>query len=147
MTSRAAFDSILFIFSLAAGLGGPDLQLITMAAVAWSLPAEQRADTVARVRASLAGMTFFRGSPLPDADLESVAAKLEASAYETARVQGTTTTGNRPLAETLQVGLGPSRGDPAAGTHAHVHITAPPRTPRTPLIAPLPSRRRPTSTS
>ncbi|RMZ56137.1 hypothetical protein APUTEX25_004561, partial [Auxenochlorella protothecoides] len=47
----------------------------------WSLTAEQRADTVARIRANMASMAFFAKTPLNDAELSAAAAKLEAKAY------------------------------------------------------------------
>lgn len=68
----------------------------------WSLTAEQRADTVARIRANMASMAFFAKTPLNDAELSAEAAKLEAKAYAVAGVQGTVTNCHRPHAETLQ---------------------------------------------
>ncbi|KAK2079896.1 hypothetical protein QBZ16_002291 [Prototheca wickerhamii] len=73
-----------------------------MASGPWSLTAEQRAETVSRIRANMASMAFFRNTPMSEETLTEESRKLEAKAYAAAQVSGTVTTGHRPHEETLQ---------------------------------------------
>lgn len=81
-----------------------------MASGPWSLTAEQRAETVSRIRANMASMAFFRNTPMSEESLTEESRKLEAKAYAAAQVSGTVTTGHRPHEETLQVLVWEDRG-------------------------------------
>ena len=73
----------------------------------WQLTDEQRADTVVRIRETMATMTFFSGrEESMDGncyDLDVVAPLIEKKAYTVAKVEARTTTGMRPHHETLKV--------------------------------------------
>eukprot|EP00889_Picochlorum_renovo_P003979 jgi/Picre1/31009/NNA_006367.t1 len=69
----------------------------------WQLSAEQRADTIARIKASMATMYFFQnGNDAQNQDLGAMAAMIEKKAYTVAQVEAKTTTGVRPHHETLK---------------------------------------------
>ena len=68
----------------------------------WSLTEAQRADTIARIRANVSAMAFFRAAPLAPELVETVATAVEKKAYTVARVEARTTTGMRPHHETLK---------------------------------------------
>jgi Ran GTPase-activating protein (RanGAP) involved in mRNA processing and transport len=72
------------------------------AAEDWALSDAQRAETVARVRANISSLAFFRGAPIGEAAAAAAAAAAERRAYTTARVEARTTTGSRPHHETLK---------------------------------------------
>lgn len=68
----------------------------------WSLSDAQRADTIARVRANMSSLAFFRGKPLPPEVVDVEAIAVEKKAYTVAKVEARTTTGVRPHSETLK---------------------------------------------
>jgi large subunit ribosomal protein L31/Ran GTPase-activating protein 1 len=72
------------------------------AAEDWALSDAQRAETVARVRANISSLAFFRAAPIGEAAAAAAAAAAERRAYTTARVEARTTTGSRPHHETLK---------------------------------------------
>ncbi len=75
-----------------------------MSAEEWQLSAEQRADTIARIKASMASMYFFQGGNIGQIqDLRAIAEMIEKKAYTVAQVEAKTTTGVRPHHETLKV--------------------------------------------
>ena len=70
----------------------------------WSLSDDQRADTVSRIKESMATMTFFSShSDLNQCQLDAIATTIEKKAYTVAKVEAKTTTGTRPHHETLKV--------------------------------------------
>jgi len=75
----------------------------------WQLSEEQRADTVVRIRETMATMSFFSGREEILAefqyDLDAIAPLIEKKAYTVAKVEARTTTGMRPHHETLKVRL------------------------------------------
>jgi large subunit ribosomal protein L31/Ran GTPase-activating protein 1 len=70
--------------------------------MAWSLSKEQREDTVSRVSANIFTMGFIKGLPITDEQALTAATAFESKAYTAAQVAATTTTGNRPFAETTR---------------------------------------------
>jgi hypothetical protein len=75
----------------------------------WQLTDEQRADTVVRIRETMATMSFFSGREEIIGeiyhDLDAIAPVIEKRAYTVAKVEARTTTGMRPHHETLKVRL------------------------------------------
>lgn len=70
--------------------------------MAWSQSPAQREDTVRRVSANIFTMGFVKGLPITDEQAFSAAQMFEEKAFTAAQVAATTTTGNRPLAETTK---------------------------------------------
>ena len=68
----------------------------------WILTDAQRAETVARIRANMSTIAFFRSAPLPAEVVEAATTAIERKAYTVARVEARTTTGMRPHHETLK---------------------------------------------
>jgi Ran GTPase-activating protein (RanGAP) involved in mRNA processing and transport len=68
----------------------------------WSLSDAQRTDTIARVRANMSSLAFFRGQPLSPDTVNTAAIAAEKKAYTVAKVEARTTTGVRPHSETLK---------------------------------------------
>lgn len=66
---------------------------------AWSLTDAQRAETVRRVRANMATLSFFRDAGLTEGELDELSVRLEDKAYASAQVESRTTTGFRPPIE------------------------------------------------
>lgn len=66
---------------------------------AWSLTDAQRAETVRRVRANMATLSFFRDAGLTESELDDLSVRLEDKAYASAQVESRTTTGFRPAIE------------------------------------------------
>ena len=70
--------------------------------VSWELSSDQRKNTVTRVAANIASLTFSRGQQISDADAHRAAETAEKEAYNVAQVEAQTTTGYRPHSETYE---------------------------------------------
>ena len=76
---------------------------LTMAEqVPWELSIDQRKNTVTRVAANIASLSFSRGRQISDADAHRAAENAEGRAYTVAQVQAQTTTGYRPQSEAYE---------------------------------------------
>ena len=73
-----------------------------MAEQEWSLSDEQRAETVARITQSIANLAFSQGTSIDDAEAQHLAKIAEKKAYTVAQVESRTTTGSRPLSDSLK---------------------------------------------
>lgn len=69
---------------------------------AWKLSDDQRKNTVTRVAANIASLSFAKGTHISDADAHRAAENAEKKAYTVATVEANTTTGFRPHAETYE---------------------------------------------
>lgn len=73
-----------------------------MSDAAWQLGRDERNETVRRVAENLFSLAYSRKKPLNDKDAHSIAQKIEEKAYNTARIESKTTTGQRPADESLR---------------------------------------------
>lgn len=69
---------------------------------AWQLTAEQRVDTISRVTQSITNLAFARGISLSLEQASKAATAAEKTAHTTAQVESRTTTGSRPVLESLE---------------------------------------------
>lgn len=84
---------------------------------AWQLGREERDETVRRVAENLFSLGYSRKKPVSDKYATEVAQQIEETAYNTARIQSETTTGQRPADESLKAY---ARHDPIIGVFSHL---------------------------
>lgn len=73
-----------------------------MAAANWHLTAEQRSETVRRTADNLFALAYSRKKPVSDKQAYEAAQQIEEKAFNVARIESQTTSGQRPADESVR---------------------------------------------